>query len=105
MRNLIYLPLLLIVAWNNPAQAQWANPSNPTGLPRHLLHPAAVSVVAGENGRGAMISDKSPRRRLLRDFRHPGQALHFKQAVVIVQVRRRLRHGAEEMSGMQGLPV
>jgi hypothetical protein len=104
MRNLIYLPFLLIAAWNNTAQAQWANQSNPTGLPRHLLHPAEVAVSMAEYSQRVPISDRTARRSLLRDFRPQGQALRFKQVDVWVQVRRKLRHGAGEMPG-EGLPV
>jgi hypothetical protein len=94
MRNLIYLPFLLITAWNNPAQAQWANPSNPTGLPRHLLKPAEVAVTAS-----------TARRSLVQNLWHQGHALHFIQADVLVQVRRKLGYRAGAMPGGQVLPV
>lgn len=105
MRNLIYLPFLLITAWNNPAQAQWANPSNPTGLPRHLLKPAEVAVSVGENSREVAVTASTARRNLVQNIWHQGHALHFIQADVLVQVRRKLGYRAGAMPGWQVLPV
>jgi hypothetical protein len=105
MRNLIKLPFLLIAAWNHPLQGQWANPLNPTGLPRHLLKPVELAVSVGENSHGVAISGRTPRSSLVRDFRHQGEALRSKQVDVLAQVRRKFRYWAGEIPGELILPV
>ncbi|MFN7301250.1 MAG: hypothetical protein ACK5U7_07265 [Bacteroidota bacterium] len=105
MRNLIYLPLLLIAAWNNPAQAQWANPSNPTGLPRHLLKPAEVAVSVGENSREVAVTARTARRSLVQNLWYQCHALHFVQADVPLPVLSKLGYRAGAMPGGQVLPV
>jgi hypothetical protein len=88
-----------------PLQAQWASPTNPTGLPLHLLKPSEVAVSAGENNHGVAQTDRNALHRLLRYLRHQGQALFSKQVDALIQVRRKLRFRAGEMTEELTLPV
>lgn len=91
MRNLIYLPLLLSAAWNYPLKAQWANPLNPTGLPRHMLKPAEVATGAGLDPQAIVSARFVAPRDVARNLRYHGHASHFRQLDVWVQVRRKFR--------------
>jgi hypothetical protein len=88
-----------------PLQAQWASPTNPTGLPLHLLKPAVLPVSAGEISYRSAITERPALLSLLGNLRHQGQALFSKQADALFQVRRKLRYGAGDMAEELTLPV
>lgn len=94
MRILYYLPLLLIAAWNHPLCAQWANPGNPTGLPRHLLNPADPETAPIWIGYAALAGMDRASRTTNLFAMHRNLTYRLRQPDVLVQVRRKVRYFA-----------
>jgi hypothetical protein len=105
MRILTLILFIPAALYQLPLQAQWASPTNPTGLPLHLLKPAVLAVSAAEISYRSARTERPALHRLLRNHRHQGQALFSKQAVVLFQVRRKLRYGAGDRAEELAFPV